>query len=256
MSSSIVSPFPFFTDTTGAPLEGGYIYIGQSNLNPETAPVNVFWDAALTIPATNPVRTVGGYPSRQGTPSRFFIQGAFYSITIRNKNHALVFSSQVETAAGTPTSSRVELQTATSGQTTFNLSAINYIPNTNSIQVYRNGLLLLSSDYSETSSTQVVLDTPGAARDQFLFVAAVIAIAPNPTSASFLSQALTATAGQTIFNLTTMTYPNGTGALIVFRNGMALLSGTDFTESTPTRVTLTTGATLGDQLLFLTVKNA
>jgi hypothetical protein len=168
----------------------------------------------------------------------------------------LVFSSQVETAAGTPTSSRVELQTATSGQTIFNLSTINYIPNTNSLQVYRNGLLLLSGDYSETSSTQVVLNTAGQAGDQFLFVAAVVAVAPNPTSASFLSQVLTATAGQTVFNLTTMTYANGTGALIVFRNGIALLSGTDFTESTPTRVTLTTGAGLGDQLLFLTVKNA
>jgi hypothetical protein len=92
MSSSIVSPFPFFTDTTGAPLEGGYIYIGQSNLNPETAPVNVFWDAALTIPAAQPVRTVGGYPSRQGTPSRFYSATDTYSITVRNKNRALVFS--------------------------------------------------------------------------------------------------------------------------------------------------------------------
>ena len=256
MSSSIVSPFPFFTDTTGAPLEGGYLYIGQSNLNPETAPVNVFWDAALTIPAPNPVRTVGGYPSRQGTPSRFFIQGAFYSITIRNRNHALVFSSNVEAAAGTPSTSKLELQTATAGQTIFNLSTINYNPNTNSLQVYRNGLLLLSGDYSETSSTQVVLDVPGQVGDQFVFIAAVIAVAPNPTSASFLSQMLTATAGQTVFNLTTMTYSNGTGALIVFRNGLALVSGTDFTESTPTRVTLTTGATLNDQLLFLTVKNA
>jgi hypothetical protein len=256
MSSSIVSPFPYFTDTTGAPLESGYIYIGQSNLNPETNPVNVFWDAALTIPAANPVRTVGGYPSRQGTPSRFYIQGAFYSITIRNKNRALVFSSQVEAAAGTPTTSKLELQTATAGQTTFNLCTLNYIPNSNSIQIYRNGLLLLSSDYSETSSTQVVLNEGADAGDQILFIAAVTAVAPNPTSASFLSQVITATAGQTVFNLTTMTYPNGTGALIVFRNGMALLSGTDFTENTPTQVTLTAGAALNDQLLFLTVKNA
>lgn len=256
MSSSIISPFPFFTDTTGAPLESGYIYIGQSNLNPETAPVNVFWDAALTIPAANPVRTVGGYPSRQGTPSRFFIQGAFYSITIRNKNHVLVFSSQVEVAAGTPTTSKLELQTATAGQTTFNLSTLNYIPNSNSIQVYRNGLLLLSSDYSETSSTQVVLDDGVDADDQILFIAAVTSVAPNPTSASFLSQVITATAGQTVFNLTTMTYSTGTGALMVFKNGSILLSGTDFTENTPTQVTLTTGAALNDKLLFLTIKNA
>jgi hypothetical protein len=256
MSSSIVSPFPFFTDTTGAPLEGGYIYIGQSNLNPETAPVNVFWDAALTIPAANPVRTVGGYPSRAGTPSRFFIQGAFYSITIRNRNHALVFSSAVETAASSPIGNKLELQTATAGQTTFNLATINYVPNYNSLQVYRNGLLLLASDYAETSGTQIVLTMGADAGDQLVFIAAVNSVAPSPTSASFLSQVLTATAQQTTFNLTTMTYVNGTGALIVFRNGMALLSGVDFTESTPAQVVLTAPAALNDQLLFLTVKNA
>jgi hypothetical protein len=100
-----------------------------------------------------------------------------------------------------------------------------------------------------------VLNEAAVVGDQFVFIAAVTSIAPNPTSASFLSQVLTATSGQTIFSLTTMTYPNGTGALIVFRNGIALLSGTDFTEPTPTQVTLTSGATVGDQLLFLTVKN-
>ncbi len=92
MSSSIVSPFPFFTDTTGAPLEGGYIYIGQSNLNPQVAPVNVFFDAALTIPAPNPVRTVSGYPSRAGTPSNLFTSNNAYSIVVRDKNMNLVFS--------------------------------------------------------------------------------------------------------------------------------------------------------------------
>ena len=96
MSSSIVSPFPFFTDLTGAPLEGGYLYLGQSNLNPETAPVNVFWDAALTIPAANPVRTVGGYPSRAGTASRLYVSTDTYSITVRNRNSVLVFSRNMQ----------------------------------------------------------------------------------------------------------------------------------------------------------------
>jgi hypothetical protein len=116
-------------------------------------------------------------------------------------------------------------------------------------------LLLLSSDYSQTSSTQVVLNEGADAGDQILFIVAVVAVVPNPTSASFLSQVITATTGQTVFNLTTMTYTTGAGALVVFRNGMALLSGVDYTETTPTRVTLTVGAALNDQLLFLTVKN-
>jgi hypothetical protein len=143
MSSSIVSPFPFFTDTTGAPLEGGYIYIGQSNLNPETAPVNVFWDAALTIPAAQPVRTVGGYPSRQGTPSRFYSATDTYSITVRNKNRALVFSAFDQTDAP---SSVFDIATqviiSTSGQTTFTLTAFEYAVGTETLDVYRNGLRL------------------------------------------------------------------------------------------------------------------
>ena len=140
MSSSIVSPFPFFTDTTGAPLEGGYIFIGQSNLNPETAPVNVFWDAALTIPAAQPVRTVGGYPSRQGTPSRFYSATDTYSITVRNKNRALVFSAFDQSDAPTSVFDiSTQLITASAGQLTFALTTFTYLPGTETMQVYRNG---------------------------------------------------------------------------------------------------------------------
>lgn len=171
MSSSIISPFPFFTDTTGAPLESGYIYIGQSNLNPETAPVNVFWDAALTIPAAQPVRTVGGYPSRAGTPSRFYSATDTYSITVRNKNHVLVFSAFDQTDSPSSVFDiSTQLITATAGQTTFTLTTFNYLPGTDTLQVYRNGLRLnLNLDYLETNSSTVTLTAPAAAGDQFLF---------------------------------------------------------------------------------------
>jgi hypothetical protein len=171
MSSSIVSPFPFFTDTTGAPLEGGYIYIGQSNLNPETAPVNVFWDAALTIPAANPVRTVGGYPSRQGTPSRFYSATDTYSITVRNKNRVLVFSAFDQSDAPTSVFDiSTQLITATAGQTTFTLTVFSYLPGTDTLQVFRNGLRLnLGLDYLETNSVTITLTAPAAVGDQFLF---------------------------------------------------------------------------------------
>jgi len=171
MSSSIISPFPFFTDTTGAPLESGYIYIGQSNLNPETSPVNVFWDAALTIPAAQPVRTVGGYPSRAGTPSRFYSATDTYSITVRNKNHVLVFSAFDQTDSPSSVFDiSTQLITATAGQTTFTLTTFNYLPGTDTLQVYRNGLRLnLNLDYLETNSSTVTLTAPAALGDQFLF---------------------------------------------------------------------------------------
>ena len=171
MSSSIVSPFPFFTDTTGAPLEGGYIFIGQSNLNPETAPVNVFWDSALTIPAAQPVRTVGGYPSRAGTPSRFYSATDTYSITVRNKNRVLVFSAFDQSDAPTSVFDiSTQLITATASQTTFSLTTFTYLPGTDTLQVFRNGLRLnLNLDYLESNSSTVTLTAPAALGDQFLF---------------------------------------------------------------------------------------
>jgi hypothetical protein len=93
MSSSIISPFPVFNDLDGTPLEAGYIYIGTSNLNPETAPVNVFWDAARTIPAAQPIRTIGGFPARNGSPSNVYVEADTYSITVRNSRRVFVYSS-------------------------------------------------------------------------------------------------------------------------------------------------------------------
>jgi hypothetical protein len=93
MSTSIVSPFPIFNEIDGTPLDGGYIYIGTANLNPETSPVNVYWDAALTIPAAQPIRTIGGYPSRMGTPSSVYVSATSFSITVRNINKVFVYNS-------------------------------------------------------------------------------------------------------------------------------------------------------------------
>lgn len=89
---AINPPFPIFTDIDGDPLLDGYIYIGTVNLNPETNPINVYWDAALTIPAAQPVRTLNGYPSRNGAAARLYT-ASNYSITVRNKNSSLIFSS-------------------------------------------------------------------------------------------------------------------------------------------------------------------
>jgi len=89
--NTVDSPFPIFTDIDGSPLEDGYIYIGETNQNPEVVPVTVYWDSSLTTPALQPIRTISGYPSRSGTASRVYIRGN-YSITVRNKNNTLVYS--------------------------------------------------------------------------------------------------------------------------------------------------------------------
>jgi hypothetical protein len=92
MSALSIQPtYPIFTDIDGQPLENGYIWIGTANLDPQTNPINVYWDAALTISATQPIRTLGGYPSRSGTPARLYVNSD-YSIRVQNRNGSLVYS--------------------------------------------------------------------------------------------------------------------------------------------------------------------
>lgn len=91
MSFTVNPPYPVFTDVDGSPLEEGFIYIGLSNQDPQSNPTTVYWDAALTIPAAQPIRTSGGFPVRSGTPSVIYVAGDF-SIRIRNKNGTIVFN--------------------------------------------------------------------------------------------------------------------------------------------------------------------
>jgi hypothetical protein len=97
MSALSIQPtYPIFTETDGQPLEDGYIWIGQTNLDPQVNPINVYFDAALTIPAGQPIRTINGYPSRNGTPARLYVNSD-YSIRVMNKNGSVVYSAPAAT---------------------------------------------------------------------------------------------------------------------------------------------------------------
>jgi hypothetical protein len=89
---SVEPPFPAFAGADGQPLDDGYIWIGTVNLNPITNPIVAYWDSALTITAVQPIRTSGGYPVYQGTPSRIYT-ASDYSIQVQNKNATVVYTS-------------------------------------------------------------------------------------------------------------------------------------------------------------------
>jgi hypothetical protein len=93
---SIQPTFPIFTDIDGQPLESGYIWIGTTNLNPITNPITVYWDAALTLAAVQPIRTIGGYPVNSGTPARLYVNSD-YSIQVQNRNGSVVYSAPAAT---------------------------------------------------------------------------------------------------------------------------------------------------------------
>jgi hypothetical protein len=96
---SVEPPYPAFADADGQPLENGYIFIGAVNLNPIVNPIAAFFDAALTIPAVQPIRTSGGYPVYQGSPSRFYV-GSDYSIQVLDSKGSVVYTSLNGNASG------------------------------------------------------------------------------------------------------------------------------------------------------------
>lgn len=62
----------------------------------------------------------------------------------------------------------------------------------------------------------------------------------------------TATAGQTVFTLTTMSYAPGTGSLTVFVDGVNQYEGTSYLETNSTTVTFTAGLHVGALVKFTT----
>jgi len=89
---SVQVPFPVFQDRDGQLLENGYVWIGEPNLNPQTNPVVAYFDAALTIPAAQPLRTLNGYISRAGTPAQIYVDAVNYSILVQDSKGSMVYS--------------------------------------------------------------------------------------------------------------------------------------------------------------------
>jgi hypothetical protein len=92
--TQLAPPYPIFTDKSGSPLDAGYLYFGEVNKNPETNPIQVFYDSAFTQPAAQPLRTSNGYVMRNGSPALIYA-GSQFSVTVRDKNNALVIYSPV-----------------------------------------------------------------------------------------------------------------------------------------------------------------
>jgi len=90
VTQSIGNPFPFFVDRAGRPLTGGDIYIGEEGEDPHTHPVDVYYDPDLTQQAAQPIPTIGGFPTRDGSPTLLFTAEDSYSIEVRDSDGATV----------------------------------------------------------------------------------------------------------------------------------------------------------------------
>lgn len=89
---SVQVPFPVFYDRDGDPLDNGNIYIGAANLDPIANPLQVYYDEALTIAATQPLKTSNGYIYRNGTPAQIYVSATNFSILVRDSKNTLIYS--------------------------------------------------------------------------------------------------------------------------------------------------------------------
>lgn len=87
---AVANPLPQFVGLDGRPLSAGTVYIGVANEDPETHPQAVYWDAAATQAAAQPLGTLAGYIYNLGSPATPYTT-APYSIRVKNIQGEVVF---------------------------------------------------------------------------------------------------------------------------------------------------------------------
>lgn len=91
MTLRVGNPLPFFTDKRGLPMDGGKLYIGEVNEDPQVSPVTVYLDDALTQVAPQPILIVGGFATHDGNPAFFYIDEEAYSMRVRDRDMGEVY---------------------------------------------------------------------------------------------------------------------------------------------------------------------
>lgn len=98
--TKLTNPVPVFYDGRGVPLMGGYVYVGVADGDPTTAPIDVFWDEALSIPAEQPLRTIAGLIVNGVTPASVFFAETDFSLRVTDSNDVLIsYSASIYTNA-------------------------------------------------------------------------------------------------------------------------------------------------------------
>lgn len=219
------APIANYPDLDGTPLQGGKIYFGQPGQNPETSPITVYWDAALTQPVAQPVSTVNGFISRSGTPAQIFSESD-YSITIRNGRGQLVYyaptsayfdpSTQFRDLADSDPLKGVAL-VAGAARVVSSIAALRALPRTGSKNVFVTGYYAPGDggggayyfDAADTTSADnggtIIVATDGGrwklSFTKFLSVKQFGAKLDGTTDdTAFIQAALTAGAGRTVYS--------------------------------------------------------
>lgn len=118
--------------------------------------------------------------------------------------------------------------TATAGQTTFSATyTVGFV------EVFYNGVLLNTSDYTATSTTSIILTTAANLNDIIEIIAYPVAVTPSPVYVNIAKQSSTVTvAGSNTFSIVYTV-----GYLDVYVNGIKL-TAVDFTATNGTTVVI------------------
>lgn len=122
----IGNPVPLFLDARGYLLDGGNIYLGVADGDPQTDPIVAYWDKELSIVAEQPIRTLGGRMVNGADPAQVYIAEDDYSMRICDSQGAQVdYSPSVFTDASTFQTHAANLDTLTAATlTAFGLSVL------------------------------------------------------------------------------------------------------------------------------------
>lgn len=155
--------FSQFFDNSGNPLAGGLVYTYAAGTTTNQA---TYTTQAGTVAHANPVVL-----DSAGRASIFLGQGLSYRMDLKTSAGVLIKSVDNIAAGGAASAEfQSEIQTATDGQTVFNLASISYTPGNYSLKVYEDGVLLEpTTDYTETSATRVTLTAVAASGARFTF---------------------------------------------------------------------------------------
>jgi hypothetical protein len=88
--TKLTNPIPLFLDLRGALLDAGRIWVGVAGQDPETHPVQLYWDEARTVPALQPLETMGGRIVNGAYPGHIYLSEENFSMRTRDADGNLV----------------------------------------------------------------------------------------------------------------------------------------------------------------------
>jgi hypothetical protein len=212
---------------------------------------------ATNLSLTNPLPISSG---GTGTTTPGLVAGTNVTITGSWPNQTINASG----GTGTVTQNTYVVGTASgtySGSTTLFSLPFTYVQDGKSLQVFYNGQLLVSGvDYNETSSSSVTTINPLVTGAEIVFRTYLSATQATNSVAQYANFVVgnasgTYTGSTTVYNLP-FAYTQDGKSLQVFYDGVQLVPGDDYTETSSTSITTTQPLALNQKIAFRTISAA